>query len=185
MNKDTKQQLSALTVFLHWLVGLVIITLAIVGVYMSQNEAFELYPIHKSIGVLIFAVIIIRVYWRFVNGWLAPAANYPKIEKNLSKIVHWVLIIATIIMPISGFIMSGAGGHGVSVFGLEIVAANFDPLTQKAIAHNAELAGFMHNTHEIAGWTMIVAILLHLAGAIKHHFMDKDGTLRRMLGKNI
>jgi cytochrome b561 len=87
-------------------------------------------------------------------------------------------------MPISGFIMSGAGGYGVSVFGLEIIAAQFDLITKEAIPHNAQLAGFMHETHEIAGWTIIVAISLHIAGAIKHHFIDKDNTLRRMLGKN-
>ncbi|MBW5290734.1 MAG: Cytochrome B561 [Candidatus Ruthia sp. Asou_11_S2] len=185
INKDTKQKLSGLTVLLHWVVGLVIITLAVIGVYMSENEVFALYPIHKSIGVLIFAVIVIRIYWRFVNGWLQPVANYTKIEYNLSKIVHWVLIIATIVMPISGFIMSGAGGYGVSVFGLEIVAANFDPVAKKAIAHNAALASFMSGTHANAGWTMIIAIFLHLAGAIKHHFMDKDSTLKRMLGKRI
>jgi cytochrome b561 len=56
-----------------------------VGVYMSENEAFELYPIHKSIGVLIFAVIIVRVYWRFVNGWLQPVTEYKTIEHNLAK----------------------------------------------------------------------------------------------------
>ncbi|QKQ23795.1 cytochrome b [Candidatus Ruthia endofausta] len=185
INKDTKQKLSGLTVLLHWLVGLVIITLTVIGVYMSENEVFALYPIHKSIGVLIFTVIVIRVYWRFVNGWLQPAANYTKIEHNLSKIVHWVLIIAMIVMPISGFIMSGTGGHGVSVFGLEIVAANFDLVAKKAIAYNAALAGFMHSTHVNSGWVMIIAIFLHLMGAIKHHFMDKDSTLKRMFGKRI
>jgi cytochrome b561 len=94
------------------------------------------------------------------------------------------MLIAMIIMPISGFIMSGAGGYGVSVFGLEIIAAQFDPITKEAIPHNAQLSGFMRETHEIAGWTIIVAIGLHIAGAIKHHFIDKDNTLRRMLGKN-
>lgn len=182
--RDTKEKLSTLTIALHWIVGLTVITLAIIGVYMSENEAFELYPIHKSIGVLIFAVIIARVYWRFVNGWLEPASDYKAIEHNLAKIVHWVLIIAIIVMPISGFIMSGAGGFGVPLFGLEIVAAQFDPITQEAIPHNAQLAGFMAEVHKIAGWTMIVAITLHFAGAMKHHFIDKDSTLRRMLGKN-
>ncbi len=91
---------------------------------------FALYPIHKSIGILSFSVIVIRIYWSFVNGWLQLADNYTKIEYNLSKIVHWMLIIITIVMLISGFIMSGAVGHGVSVFGLEIVAANFDPVAK-------------------------------------------------------
>ena len=55
--RDTKEKLSNLTITLHWIVGLTVITLAVIGVYMSENEAFELYPIHKSIGVLIFFVI--------------------------------------------------------------------------------------------------------------------------------
>lgn len=182
--KDTKEKLSTLTVTLHWVVGLIVIALASIGVYMSENEAFELYPIHKSIGVLIFAVIIVRVYWRFVNGWLKPVSDYKTIEHNLATIIHWTLIIAIVVMPISGFIMSGAGGYGVSVFGLEIIAAQFDPIAKEAIPHNAALAGFMAETHEIAGWTMIVAIILHLTGALKHHFIDKDNTLKRMLGKS-
>ncbi|CAB5505691.1 hypothetical protein THERMOT_2200 [Bathymodiolus thermophilus thioautotrophic gill symbiont] len=182
--RDTREKLSALTITLHWIVGLSVIALAVIGVYMSENEAFELYPIHKSIGVLIFAVIIARVYWRFVNGWLKPVSTYKAIEHNLAKIIHWVLIIAIVVMPISGFIMSGAGGYGVSVFGLEIIAAQFDPIAKEAIPHNAALAGFMAEVHEIAGWTMIVAIVLHFFGALKHHFINKDNTLRRMLGKN-
>ncbi|CAB5501278.1 cytochrome b [Bathymodiolus thermophilus thioautotrophic gill symbiont] len=182
--RDTREKLSALTITLHWIVGLSVIALAVIGVYMSENEAFELYPIHKSIGVLIFAVIIARVYWRFVNGWLEPVSTYKAIEHNLAKIIHWVLIIAIVVMPISGFIMSGAGGYGVSVFGLEVIAAQFDPIAKEAIPHNAALAGFMAEVHEIAGWTMIVAIVLHFFGALKHHFINKDNTLRRMLGKN-
>ncbi|WXT99642.1 MAG: Cytochrome b561 [Catillopecten margaritatus gill symbiont] len=182
--KDTKEKLSTLTIALHWIVGLTIIALATIGIYMAENEAFELYPIHKSIGVLIFAVIVVRVYWRFSNGWLEPVAEYRAIEHNLAKIIHWTLIIAMVVMPISGFIMSGAGGYGVSVFGLEIIAAQFDPVAKEAIPHNAALAVFMAETHEIAGWTMVVAIVLHFVGALKHHFIDKDNTLKRMLGKN-
>ncbi len=181
--RDTAEKLSGLTLFLHWTVGLTVIVLAAVGIYMSENEVFALYPIHKSIGVLIFAVIVVRVYWRFVNGWLRPVAEHRAIEYNLARIIQWVLIIATIIMPISGFIMSGAGGYGVSVFGLDIVAAQFDPMSKEAIPHNAMLAGFMAEVHEIAGLVMIVAIVLHFSGAIKHHFIDKDNTLKRMLGK--
>lgn len=181
--RDTKLQLSNLTIFLHWIVGLTIIALAVVGIYMDENEVFELYPIHKSIGVLIFLVIVVRVYWRFINGWLQPVREYNAIEHNLAKIVHWVLIIAMVVMPISGFIMSSVGGYGVSVFGLEIVVAQFDPVTKEAIPHNATLAGFMHETHGIVGNIIIIAIVLHIIGALKHHIIDKDNTLRRILGK--
>jgi cytochrome b561 len=183
--RDTKEKLSTLTIALHWMVGLSVITMAAIGVYMSENKVFELYPIHKSIGVLLFIFIIIRVYWRFINGWLQPASDYSTIEQNLAKIVHWILIIAIMVMPISGFIMSWAGGNGVSVFGLEIVAAQFDPIAKAAIPHNAALAGFLGKTHEISGWVLIIAIVLHFAGSLKHHIIDKDNTLKRMLGKRI
>ena len=83
--RDTKEKLSNLTITLHWIVGLTVITLAVIGVYMSENEAFELYPIHKSIGVLIFFVIVARVYWRFINGWLQPIADYSTVEHEFSK----------------------------------------------------------------------------------------------------
>lgn len=183
--KDTKEKLSTLTISLHWIVGVTIIMLAMSGVYMSQTVAYDIYPIHKSFGVLIFGVIVIRVYWRFVNGWLKPVNTPNKIEHKIAQIVHWVLIIAMVVMPISGFIMSGAGGFGVSVFGLEIVAAQFDPIAKEFIPHNATLAGIMFKTHTIAGFTIIIAIVLHIAGALKHHFIYKDGTLKRMLGKKI
>ncbi len=182
--RDTKEKLTTLTIALHWTVGFTVIALAIVGVYMTENKAFELYPIHKSIGVMLFVFIIARVYWRFTNGWLQPVSEYKAIEHSLARIIHWVLIIAIIVMPISGFIMSAAGGSGVSVFGLEMIAAQFDPIAKEFIPHNASLAGFMHEVHGISGWTMIVAIVLHLIGALKHHFIDKDNTLKRMLGRN-
>lgn len=182
--RDTKEKLSSLTMILHWIVAITVIALSVIGIYMSQNKAFELYPIHKSIGVLIFSVIVVRVYWRFVNGWLTPVSTYKAIEHNFARTIHWVLIIAIIVMPISGFIMSGAGGYGVSVFGLEIIAAQFDPIAKEAIPHNAVLAEFMGKTHEVAGWTMVVAVVLHFLGAMKHHFIDKDSTLRRMIGRN-
>jgi cytochrome b561 len=62
--------------------------LAVIGVYMSENKAFELYPIHKSIGVLTFAFIVARIYWRFINGWLKKlnSTNYPYLCKGLAEL---------------------------------------------------------------------------------------------------
>ncbi len=183
--RDTKLKLSVITIFLHWFIAITIIGLITVGIYMEENEISELYPWHKSFGVLIAVFIVIRVIWRFMNGWLKPISTTKAFEHKIATLMHYALIIITIIMPISGFIMSGAGGFGVSVFGFEIIAANFDPITQKAIAHNEQLAKFAHETHEIVGNIAIYVIVLHFLAAIKHHLIDKDNILKRMLGRRI
>lgn len=174
--------LSKTTLVLHWVVGLTIISLIGVGLYMEEYEAFSLYPIHKSIGIILFVFILYRVFYRIKQGWPQPVSQYQKHEVILSKLVHWVLIIGTVLFPISGMMMSGAGGHGIAVFGLELLASNYDAAGE-AIALNATLAGYGHETHEWLGKVMMVAIGLHIIGALKHHFIDKDNTLKRMLGK--
>lgn len=183
MQLDTPNKLSHTTIALHWLVGLSIISLLAAGQIMELFEIYALYPLHKAFGFLIFFVILARVFWRLKNGWPTPASQYQRHEQILSKLVHWVLIIGTVLMPISGFLMSAIGGHGVDVFGLEIVARHLDPETGRAVAHNPAIAELAHNTHGLVGKIMMATVALHIAGALKHHLADKDNTLRRMLGK--
>ncbi|MGB0237585.1 MAG: cytochrome b [Cycloclasticus sp.] len=183
---DTKSKLSCVTVALHWIVGISMIMLVTVGVYMTDYEVYALYPIHKSVGMIIFVVIMARVIWRVKQGWPEAASNYKSWEHALAKIVHWILIITTVVMPISGMLMSGLGGYGLAIFGLELLAATPNPDEPgRMIPINGPIAGAAHETHEIAGKLMFAAFLFHVAGALKHHFMDKDGTLKRMLGQRI
>ena len=82
--------------------------------------------------------------------------------------------------------MSALSGHGVEFFGLELVARNPNPDNPKEmIPHNGAIAGIAHELHVIAGYMIIVGVLLHIVAALKHHVVDKDGTLRRMLGARI
>jgi cytochrome b561 len=184
--KDTKHKLSPLTIALHWIVGITIIGLLALGKYMESNEAYALYDIHKSIGMIIIAFVLARVFWRILNGCPEPASNYSNIEHLTAKVVHWALIIGTVALPVSGVLMSGAGGHGLAIFGWELLAENIDTNNlEEVIPLNKALAGLGHEIHEIVGNIMIIAIVLHFLGALKHHIIDKDGTLRRMLGKSL
>ena len=186
MKVDTHSKLSTNTLVLHWLVGIMMIGLLATGIYMEENGVFALYPWHKSFGVLIATFVVLRVIWRVKNGWLSPVSDYTKIETLLSRLVHYVLIIGTVLMPVSGFIMSAMGGHGVDFFGMELFARNPDPADPKeVIALNGTLAGMGHNIHEYAGIAILVGAFLHVVGALKHHIIDKDGTLRRMLGAEV
>lgn len=180
-NNISRTPLSLTTRLLHWVVGLFMIGLITVGIYMDQASAYDLYPIHKSLGIIALVFILMRVVWRVMKGWPTPVSDYHKHEQMLSKVIHWVLIIGTLLMPISGMMMSGAGGHGLSVFGLELLASNHGP-DGKTVPLNASVAGFGSEVHGIVGYVLIGAIVLHVAGALKHHVVDKDNTLRRMLG---
>lgn len=183
MTRDKLQEFSRLTVSLHWIIGITIICMIAVGLYMVENEAYTLYPIHKSVGMLLLVFILVRVAWRAINGWPIPLGDYAAWEHKLARIVHWVLLIGTLLIPLSGMLMSGAGGHGLELFGLQLLASNPDPANPgEVIALNGAAAGLAHEAHEWLGFIMIGAIILHVAGALKHHFVDRDSTLRRMLG---
>lgn len=181
---DTATKLSQKTIVLHWIVAVGMIGMLMSGVIMEELHAYAVYPWHKSFGVLIVAFVLWRIYWRMKSGWPQPAREYSALEISLSKVVHWMLIIGTIMMPISGMMMSGFGGYGIPFFGLELVAANPNPESpEEMLAYNESLAQIGKVMHGLGGKLMIAAVLLHLAGALKHHFIDKDNTLKRMLGK--
>ena len=186
MKRDSSSKLTTTTLALHWAVGLTIIGLLATGIYMTWNKVFVLYGFHKGIGVILFVFVVWRVIWRITNGWLEPAGNHSNTEKALTKIVHILLLFGTVIMPISGFMMSALGGHGVNVFGLELVARNPDLANPQAVIPlNAALAGQAHAIHTFAGYAMIAAVVLHIVAAYKHHIVDKDGTMKRMLGASV
>lgn len=180
MRNDTASRFAPTTIVLHWLVALTIITLMAVGYYMEENEVYSLYPIHKSIGTLILFVALARVVWRWRNGWPVPVSQYQRWETALAKIAHWVLILGTLLFPISGMMMSGMGGYGVPIFGIDLLAPNI--VDGKTVPLNKSLAGLGSQVHGALLPIMLTALGLHVAGALKHHIIDKDGTLRRMLG---
>jgi cytochrome b561 len=183
---DQLKRLSKVTVSLHWIVGIMMICLYCVGFYIAEYDAVELIPLHKSFGLLIIPFVLVRVIWRIKSGWPQAVSQYAKIEQVLAKIVHWALISLTVLMPASGFIFSGASGHGVAFFGIQLVPEN--PSLVKlgeVVPFNKLVAQFGHEAHEILGTVLLIAIILHVAGALKHHILDKDGTLKRMLGKEV
>ena len=183
---DSASKFSKTTIYLHWVVALGMIGLLSLGVYMTETKTYSLYALHKSLGVLMLGVILVRVFWRVIKGWPESLNESKKWEYNLAKTIHWMLIIGTVMLPVSGMMMSGAGGRGIFIFGFELFALNTDPEDPKSVIPlNETLANIGEQLHWIVGYIFIVSILLHIAGAIKHHVVNRDGTLSRMLGKTV
>jgi cytochrome b561 len=129
------------------------------------------FNLHKSIGITLLGLIIIRILWRITHKPPTALASYKAWERKLSTSAHHLLYLLMLIIPISGLIMSISGKYGVKWFGLDFIAG----------FENKALREIFHETHEIAGVILLAIVALHIAGALKHKFIDKDETMSRML----
>ncbi|MFC5077748.1 hypothetical protein VTH8203_02256 [Vibrio thalassae] len=171
--------LSKPTVLFHWLTAIFFIVTLIIGLYLSDManspDKNELRNLHKSLGVLVMIAASIRLVWRLKEGMINAVNSLPAWQANSAHFVHWFLLVATIMMPLSGITMSIGGGRSVELFGLVVISAR----------DKIEWLQQVSSTVHFSSVNIVIAILvLHVVAAIKHQFVDKDGTLSRMLGKS-
>ena len=190
---EQRQRLSRATVGLHWVVAVTVVGMLVLGFYMATTRTYSLWPLHKSTGTVLLGVVLVRLAWRIRNGWPQPVGTYSRAERWLAKCVHVTLLAATLVLPLSGLVSSHAGGYDTTVFGWQILPDNPNHAVVGADAihkdkvnpRNAALHDVLGEVHQTVAWVLTVAVALHLAGALKHHLVDRDGTLRRMLGATI
>lgn len=166
---------------LHWSVAIFMLGMLPLGIIMKYTEWYAVYDLHKSLGILGFLIILPRVIWRLQQGWPAPLNTRVMWEQRLAKAVHWFLLLGTVLMPICGLMASGGSGHGFGVFGLTLIPENHS-LTNpgQVVPYNEVVASMGYALHQWLGFSMVAVIALHVAGALKHHFVYKDDTLKRM-----
>ncbi|WP_424933675.1 cytochrome b [Amaricoccus macauensis] len=160
----------------HWIVAGVFITALGLGLTMAygglpREAGFALMPYHKFFGVLVLVFGIWRVCWRLVQGFPSSVPGMPKWQDLASKVAHWALLAAIVLMPASGLTTSLAGGHSLAFFGVQLV-----PELGK-VEWLSAAAGWLHGA---LGLTITAILLVHVGAALKHHFFDHDATLLRM-----
>lgn len=163
---------------LHWLMALGIPGLFALGVWMRELDYYSPYydpaPYwHKSIGIIMSALFVLRLIWRFLNPPPAALTNHKTWEKHLAHSLHIFFYAALAVVFISGYLIATADNRGIPVFDLFELPPLFS-----AFDGQEDIAG---EVHEWAAWSIMAAALLHAAGALKHHLIDKDSTLQRML----
>lgn len=160
----------------HWITAALFIGLIALGLYMEGlpkgPAKGELIQIHKGLAIALMALVVFRFAWRFVSPGPAMVHTGKPLEQKLAVAVHALLFLGLVAMPLSGWIMSNAGGHPAGFFGL----FNLPTLVDKSETIR-EISAAIHG---LLGKAMIAVIALHLAGALKHHFVYRDDTLRRM-----
>ena len=184
-------------VVLHWLIAIGIFGMFALGWYMSElpkeapkQMAYDLFDwgvytislaeeasprtfyfnLHKSIGVTILALIAFRLFWRITHKAPAMLTSYKAWERKLATGVHHLLYLLMVALPVTGLIMAIASKYGVKWFGLALIGG----------LDNKGLRDIFKEAHEIVGVVILLVLVLHILGALKHHFIDKDDTVKRM-----
>jgi cytochrome b561 len=175
--KNTESRYGSVSKFFHWGMAVIVIGLLAAGIIMGDLEKgplqSQVYALHKSFGISVLALVICRLCWNYINQRPQALATAKAWEKKLAKGLYGVLYLLMILMPLTGWLMSSFKTYSVSVFGVVTLP--------DLVAPDKELGSLFREFHEILGWTMTGIVGLHILAALKHHFVDKDETLRRML----
>lgn len=179
--KNSLENFGLVSKFLHWLMAFLLIGLFAVGLYMTELDYYDsLYHTlpwwHKSIGLLVMGLLLFRFIWMAINSTPQALKTHKKWEVFLAHITQKLFYGLILLIGISGYFISTAKGKGIEFFTLFEVPA----ITQALDEDRADLVG---EVHEILAITLIALAVLHAAAALKHHFIDKDRTLRRMINK--
>jgi cytochrome b561 len=162
---------------LHWIIALLIFTAFPLGVYMHElplsPDKLRLYSWHKWIGVTIFLLAMFRVSWRGTHRPPPLPAAMASWEKFAAHSVHYLLYVLILAIPLSGWLMSSAKGVQTVWFGVL-------PLPD-LVSKDKELGDSLKEVHEVLNFLMLGLVLAHIGAALKHHFIERDDTLVRML----
>jgi cytochrome b561 len=176
--RNTPTSYGIVSIFVHWLVALAATGLFVLGMWMVDLDYYDPWyrrapDIHKSIGILLLLVMTVRLGWRWVNPSPHAAAGVSRSESRVAAVVHGLLYTLLFAVMLSGYLISTADGRPIQVFDWFEV-----PAIVSGIDGQEDFAGAVH-------WylasILIALAALHALAALKHHFLNGDNTLQRML----
>ncbi len=164
---------------LHWLMAVIVASMICAGFYMANLDdehpmKWDIYIIHMAFGFTVLCLIPIRLLW-YLTTERPDFVSMPGAQRVVAKATHLLLYALLFMMPISGLTMALAGGSEVWVFG----AFTIDALAVK----DEQLAELGRDFHHLCAWIIAATVLLHVSAALRHHFVKKDATLLKMLGR--
>jgi cytochrome b561 len=174
--RDSSERHDGVAMFLHWTMAMLLMALLGIGWYMvglpkRTPEVGFFYNLHKSLGLVALALILVRVAWRLQSALPRHAGLAPGF-RMAGRVAHLVLYLLMLWLPVCGFLASSFGKHPVKFFGYGL---------PRLFAENAMLASLFKQLHLLLGWGLALMILLHLAAVAWHGFAEGRVFIRRML----
>ena len=185
MARTTEQRYGDVAVIFHWLIAFFIIGLLAIGKYMTSLEdndpvRFVLTQWHKSFGLTVLFLSVLRLVWRFTHRPPPELGSIPHWQQRVASAAHTVLYLLMFILPITGWIMASASPLNIDTVLFNVITIpHLPPFAE--LSNKAEIAESFHEYHELAGNLLILILLAHIGAAVKHHLIDKDTILLRML----
>lgn len=175
--RNTAEAYGSVAKFLHWSIVLLLIPqyfLAEAAHELPDNslEQASLYGWHKSLGLLVLLLALARIGWKIINRPHPGPLGDVVWQRKAAAAGHGLLYLLILLQPISGWVMSSAGGYPVAMFGIEFPAL---------MGKNDGLHEALEEVHEVLFYVLLAVAVVHIAAALYHHFVLKDGVLRRML----
>lgn len=175
--RNSAEHYGALTKLLHWLMAVWVLGLLLLGLWMVELDYYHAWykaapQIHKSLGLLLVIVYLLRIAWKLINPKVQALASHSIWEVRLARLTHLGLYLLPLLLFISGYLISTADGRGVEVFNWFEVAS-----LGELVDNQEDIAG---KIHQWLAYGLIGLVVLHGLGALKHHVIDKDSTLKRM-----
>lgn len=162
---------------IHWLMALLIFALLALGFYMADlplsPAKLKLYAWHKWAGVTVFLLTLVRLAWRITHQRPALPWQMSRLQQLAAHAGHIGLYVLMVAIPLSGWLMSSAKGYQTVWFGVLPIP--------DLIPKNKEVGDLLRDVHESLNLLLITVLIVHIAAALKHHFIDKDEVLRRIL----
>lgn len=174
MNRYTK-----VAIVLHWTIALMIIGLVLFGLLMTREwvpNRFAMYQWHKSIGITVLVLSVLRLIWRLTHRPPALPPSLPRWQRTASHATHGLFYALMIAMPLLGWAMVSASELPIPTVLYGLIGLPDMP----GITESDAVAGRFQLLHEIGAKLFIALIVLHIAAALKHHFKDRDDILSRM-----
>jgi cytochrome b561 len=176
-NTMTDSRYSHAAMALHWLMAILLISLFSLGIYMHElplsPDKLKLYSWHKWAGVTAFMLVLLRLLWRAGHRPPPLPAAMPGWQKTASHGMHHLLYVLMVAVPLSGWLMSSAKGFQTVYFGVL-------PLPD-VLGKDKELGELLQTVHKILNLSLAALVVAHVGAALKHHLIDRDDILSRML----
>jgi cytochrome b561 len=167
---------TTVAIVLHWLVAAIVLGQFALGWWMQEipkqppGQRAEVFNLHKSIGLVVLALMLARIAWRLAHP-PPPLPAMPRWQARLARTTHVLLYLVLVALPVTGYLGSMFSGYPVKFFGMTLPAWP---------GKSPELKEWMGAAHLVLGWALATAFAVHMAGVAKHVLVNRDGLLRRM-----